>query len=76
MAWMVAALPTTAAGCIHAQRISPHLKFQAYNDAELFWIIKNGVRLSGMPAFGKVESDERIWHLVRYVRTMRRAESP
>ena len=33
---------------------------QKYSDREPFWIIKNGIRLSGMPAFGKVESDEHI----------------
>lgn len=43
---------------------------QAYSDAELFWVIKNGVRLTGMPAFGKVESDVQIWHLVRYLRSL------
>jgi hypothetical protein len=31
---------------------------QAYSDQEVFWIIKNGIRLSGMPAFGRVESEE------------------
>jgi mono/diheme cytochrome c family protein len=41
-----------------------------YSDRELFWIVKNGIRLSGMPAFGKVESDEHIWNLVHYVRTL------
>jgi len=44
---------------------------QRYSDRELFWIVKNGIRLSGMPAFGKVESDEHIWNLVHYVRTLR-----
>jgi len=44
---------------------------QDYSDRELFWIVKNGIRLSGMPAFGKVESDEHIWNLVNYVRTLR-----
>ena len=44
---------------------------QGYSDRELFWIIKNGIRLSGMPAFGRVESDEHIWNLVHYVRTLR-----
>jgi len=44
---------------------------QDYSDRELFWIVKNGIRLSGMPAFGKVESDEHIWNLVQYVRTLR-----
>ncbi len=43
---------------------------QAYSDRELFWIVKNGIRLSGMPAFGRVESDEHIWDLVRFVRTL------
>ncbi len=45
---------------------------QRYSDRELFWIVKNGIRLSGMPAFGKVESDEHIWDLVHFVRTLRR----
>ena len=43
---------------------------QDYSDRELFWIVKNGIRLSGMPAFGKVESDEHIWNLVHYIRTL------
>lgn len=45
---------------------------QQYSDPELFWIIKNGIRFSGMPGFGKVESDEHIWDLVRYIRTLPR----
>ena len=43
---------------------------QSYSDREVFWIIKNGIRLSGMPAFGKVESDEHIWDLVFYMHTL------
>jgi hypothetical protein len=46
---------------------------QRYSDSELFWIVKNGIRLSGMPAFGRVESDEHIWNLVHYLRTLRRS---
>lgn len=49
---------------------------QEYSDQELFWIVKNGIRLSGMPAFGKVESDERIWRIVQYVRSLRSAAPP
>ena len=45
---------------------------QGYSDRELFWIVKNGIRLSGMPAFGKVESDEHIWNLVNYLKTLRK----
>lgn len=43
---------------------------QSYSDEELFWIIRNGIRLSGMPAFGKIESDEHIWYVVFYVRRL------
>ncbi len=46
---------------------------QAYSDQEVFWIIKNGIRLSGMPAFGRVESEEHIWDLVFYVRALPKA---
>ena len=49
---------------------------QRYSDRELFWIVKNGIRLSGMPAFGRVESDEHIWNLVHYLRTLPRSARP
>jgi mono/diheme cytochrome c family protein len=49
---------------------------QRYSDRELFWIVKNGIRLSGMPAFGRVESDEHIWNLVNYLRTMQGSAYP
>ena len=43
---------------------------QRYSDWELFWIVKNGIRLSGMPAFARVETDEHIWNLIEYLRTL------
>ena len=49
---------------------------QQYSDGELFWIVKNGIRLSGMPAFGRVESDENIWNLVHFVRKLPKSENP
>jgi mono/diheme cytochrome c family protein len=49
---------------------------QQFSDRELFWIVKNGIRLSGMPAFGKVETAENIWNLVRYVRTLHDSPNP
>lgn len=44
---------------------------QHWSDAEMFWIIRNGIRLTGMPAFGKQLSDQDTWSLVRYLRTLR-----
>ena len=44
---------------------------QAWSDAELFWIVQNGIRLTGMPGFGKSLSSEEIWPLVDYIRSLR-----
>jgi mono/diheme cytochrome c family protein len=49
---------------------------QQYSDRELFWILKNGIRLSGMPAFGKIETDEHLWNLVHDVRKLSVSSSP
>ncbi len=38
-------------------------------DGELFWIIENGVRFTGMPAFGGAQGSEQdSWKLVRFIR--------
>jgi hypothetical protein len=42
---------------------------QALSDGELYAIIQNGVRLSGMPAFGEAEGDDsQTWALVAFIR--------
>lgn len=43
---------------------------QSYSDQELFWIVDNGIRFTGMPAFGQVESPDHIWDLVDRVRAL------
>ena len=35
-----------------------------YTDAQLFWVIKHGIRNTGMPAWGGMLSDDEIWQLV------------
>ena len=35
-----------------------------------FWIIKHGVKLTAMPAWGKTHSDELIWDMVAFVRQL------
>ncbi len=34
---------------------------------ELFWVIKNGVKMTGMPAWGPTHSDEKIWAMVAFL---------
>jgi mono/diheme cytochrome c family protein len=38
------------------------------SDAELFWVIKNGIRMTGMPAFGVNHKDDEIRDIVAFVR--------
>ena len=35
-----------------------------YTDSQLFWVIKHGIRNTGMPAWGSMLSDEEIWQIV------------
>ena len=43
---------------------------QNLTDGELYYIIRNGVRLTGMPAWGdaKREPDDESWQLVLFIR--------
>jgi mono/diheme cytochrome c family protein len=43
---------------------------QDLTDGELFYIIENGVKLTGMPAWGTgaPEGEEESWHLVNFIR--------
>lgn len=47
---------------------------QELSDGELFWIIENGVRLTGMPGFGDDDpaNDTETWHLVQFIRHLRK----
>jgi Cytochrome C oxidase, cbb3-type, subunit III len=36
-------------------------RVQSYSDQEMFWIINNGIRSTGMPGFGKLETPDHIW---------------
>src|SRR5712692_1762771 len=41
---------------------------QNMSDGELYWIVANGIRMTGMPAFSLTHKQEEIWHLVTFVR--------
>ncbi len=45
-------------------------KVQKRPDAELFWIVKHGLKFTGMPGFGMMRSDEELWSLVAFVRML------
>ncbi len=41
---------------------------QKLSDGELFWIIENGVRFTGMPGFGSPGAEDGSWRLVLFIR--------
>ena len=43
---------------------------QHLSDAELFWVTKHGIRMTGMPAWGKTHADEDLWPLVAFLRRL------
>ena len=38
--------------------------------AEQFWIIKHGLKMTGMPAWGLTHDDERIWSMVAFLQKL------
>lgn len=42
----------------------------ARTPAEQFWIIKHGIKMSGMPAWGKSHDDAAIWSLVAFLQVL------
>ncbi len=34
---------------------------------QLFWIIKHGVKMTGMPSFGVTHSDAQVWSIVAFI---------
>jgi len=41
---------------------------QRMSDGELFWVISNGIRMTGMPAFSLTHKPDEIWKIVAFVR--------
>src|SRR5512141_1554418 len=49
----------------------PDLSTDGIDDtAEAFWIIKHGIKMSAMPAWGKTHTDAEIWNLVAFLRKL------
>jgi hypothetical protein len=44
--------------------------------AQAFWVIKNGVRMTAMPAFGLTHTDAQLWQLVTFLQRARDLDGP
>lgn len=48
----------------------PALADERIDPREAFWIIKHGIKLTGMPAWGATHDDDTIWSIVAFVRKL------
>jgi mono/diheme cytochrome c family protein len=48
---------------------------QHWTDAELFWIVQNGVRLTGMPSWRSSISEDNTWKLARFIHRLPRLDA-
>jgi len=48
-----------------------HRPDYAREPTEIFWIVKNGFKMTGMPAWGAFHSDKEIWELVSVVSALK-----
>ncbi len=48
----------------------PNLSRQSVAAAEAFWVIKHGIKASGMPAWGKSMGDDYIWNMAAFLQVL------
>lgn len=57
----------------HAPDLSTAVR--QWNDAELFWIVKHGLKYTGMPAWPYQSRDDEVWAVVAFLRRMPRLDA-
>ncbi len=45
-------------------------KHSGHGEQNTFWTIKNGLKLTGMPAWGDFHTDEQIWEMVAFLKNI------
>ncbi len=45
-------------------------EIEEWSPAELFWITKHGIKMTGMPGFGPTHSDDEIWDIVAFLQSL------
>jgi mono/diheme cytochrome c family protein len=50
----------------------PNLSQQSIEPRVAFWVIKHGIKATGMPAWGRSHDDEEIWNIVSFVQRLPR----
>lgn len=48
----------------------PDLAKHQVDPARAFWIVKHGIKMTGMPAWGQTHDDESLWNIVAFLLVM------
>ena len=48
----------------------PNLRKETVDAGKAFWVIKHGIKASGMPAWGKSMGDEYIWNMAAFLQAL------
>lgn len=55
---------------IETENHEGHAHSDKENIKRQFWVIKHGIKATGMPAWGPTHSDERIWNMVAFLQRL------
>jgi mono/diheme cytochrome c family protein len=47
--------------------VPPNLTSTRGKRVEMFWVVKHGIKMSAMPAWGKTHDDHSIWGIVAFL---------
>ncbi len=50
--------------------VPPNLSIEKVGPQHAFWVIKHGIKASGMPAWGKSMSDETVWNMAAFLQAL------
>lgn len=59
--WAQGMLPQPPHLTEHAEKWAPN---------QIFWLVKNGVKMTGMPAFGRSHEDHTLWNIAAFVKQL------
>ncbi len=45
-------------------------EMKEFSEGELYWVVKNGIKMTGMPAFGPTHEENELWGIVAFLRNL------
>ncbi|MEO7336872.1 MAG: cytochrome c [Caldimonas sp.] len=54
----------------------PNLSREKVEPGQAFWVVKHGIKGSGMPAWGKSMDDESMWNVVAFLQQLPKLDAP